>query len=199
MVPTGTWQFIASNPEATVDTVTAPGRRLPDDGRLDRDPGPFVGHLQVRHLLQRPGSVHRTNIAALEGEAEYEGPAFGKYVGRDAGASGAYQGAFTATAKLTADFGEEAIPEASRGEVGDFTSHSDHNLGDWQVILGSTPLNATNGFGGTDADGVVIGSVMADTSRAEGRRWESGAWEGAFFGNDVEDVTTVSGFRRGQL
>ena len=190
-VANGTWQFIASNPEATVTTARPDGDYLTMGAWIEIPDHP-AGLYKFTTFFSGRDPFIETGIDALEGEAEYEGPAFGKYVARDAGASGAVQGAFTATAELTADFGEENAAGTISGKVTDFASHSGHNLGDWQVILGSTPIvSASNGFGTTD--GVAVGSVLADDSRANGRRWETGAWEGAFFGNDVEDVTPYPG------
>ena len=52
-------------------------------------------------------------------------------------------------------------------------------LGDWNVVLDSVDFNNGVGTGGT---------VVGADSRADGRPWMAGGWEGQFYGNNDADA-----------
>ena len=130
------------------------------------------------------------NVEALEGSADYVGPAAGKFAAKSytAGAlQDAQAGHFTATATLTANFDADATPDTVdndglgmiSGMVRDFTASDGIDASDWEVTLGETPLSATevtfNGetsvdFGGGDVD-------------------SAGRWQGSFYNNTDADAT----------
>ena len=172
----GQWQFTATDPMATVGT-TRPDADYLTMGIWIEIPDAVEGTHKLSPFYGGRDPFVEANVAnALEGTAKYEGPAVGKYVTRGRGTNDAENGVFTATANLEAAFGEGDELGSISGKVTGFQGEGDHNLGDWQVTLGSVGLsNGANTFAG--------GSVMSDTSRANGRHWTTGEWEGQFFGN----------------
>ena len=113
-------------------------------------------------------------IQAIEGTASYSGPAAGKFVTKtfEAGVqTDANAGHFTATATLTAKFGEADEMGSIEGEVGHFTLNDTLSAA-WTVTLGSVDLTNNDSFeagvtdvnfGGADNEGV-------------------GTWTGSFYG-----------------
>ena len=104
--------------------------------------------------------IESTGIAALIGEATFEGAAVGKFAVYDPAATGGNAiigGHFTADAKLTADFDTALAPGTIEGMIDNFILNGDAGPGDpWSVALMSTPLSDTAILGGMTAGGVNI-------------------------------------------
>ena len=132
-------------------------------------------------------------IQAIEGKATYEGAATGKFA-METGSRLAptYDAdAFTATARLTADFGGDPDDDVTdntadgtiKGSITDFQRGDGSALAGWKVTLNEIALDAgdaTFGSAGpTDVDNAVaeIGGIKSDM----------GSWSGSFFGNGRED------------
>ena len=175
---------------------------LPDSGTRDYGLGVFAdGHAATE--------LTRANILALTGTATYEGPATGLYTKATYSApytppafpatlgdrpTDAQVGSFTATARITADFGTggSAVTGMS-GNVANFMENGEP-LGDWTVNLNSTDqvrstrpelLELFYGSTGGQADGQSL----------------SGQWGVQFYRNSASGfpdsavgVFTASGF-----
>ena len=127
------------------------------------------------------------NNDELHGTASYEGRAAGQYVTKDFSGgvlSGGTAGVFTATALLTANFGGDDIALNDQFNIrGSVTAFRDvernSSLDGWSVTLNKVDLApGSASFGGTADD-----TTTATLGGATG----TGAWEGAFFGNDRAD------------
>ena len=90
-------------------------------------------------------------VIALEGDADYEGPAAGLYaVTGDAAA----RGEFTATTKLTAAFGDENARGSVSGTISGF-KRDDGVANDWALALGKADVDETDVTGnGNIVDGI---------------------------------------------
>ena len=86
-------------------------------------------------------------------------------------------GEFTASAMLTADFGDGTDVGTISGEVMDFMANGE-SLGDWSVMLEEV------GFG-DGTSGVYTGTTAGMIGEAEG----TGSWTGQFFGGAATGVT----------
>ena len=127
-------------------------------------------------------------LTAIQGSATYQGAAAGKYVMKELGVIdgklepvSAVKGQFTATAELTADFGDGSEMGEIEGSVTDFLDGtSGKDLG-FHVNLRSADI----GSDGTWDDGEVSAThgTIPD---------ESGGWTGALFG-DVLEATHTAG------
>ena len=104
------------------------------------------------------------NIAALMGDATYTGSAFGRYAEREGEDRDA--GRFTATATLTAAFGDASAPGTVSGALSAFSGGND----DWSVNLDSAAIGTDGRF--DDEVTGHAGGVALD-----------GLWAGEFFGN----------------
>jgi hypothetical protein len=128
----------------------------------------------------------------IEGTATYEGPAAGKYVTKTFSAgvqTDAAVGHFTATANLTADFGENTGNLGTiEGSIASFEL-DDGASPSWSVMLEEAELEADGtfssstevNFGGEDTDSEVGGA---------------GVWNGAFYDaakKDADGPNTVIG------
>ena len=129
-------------------------------------------------------------VQLLDGNADYSGPAAGLFAvtGDDAA-----HGEFTATATLTAAFGNTTSPGAVSGKIADFM-RDDGVANDWSVTLGSTNiavnLGASNNEAGAD-DGKITG----------GSNDNIGAWEFRLYGPGTNgaDPTGIAGMFRAAI
>ena len=198
------WQFVAASSTSTVATT--------------RPDGDFVKIGWWRHVPDFSSGTHRfatfytgrdpfmaSSVQALEGKATYKGPAVGMYVSRRGGGSlAAIEGRFTALATLEADFGGDLTDDTAdstdwgmiSGKVTDFVAHTGlADLGDWQVTLGEASLEEGGNFVGT-----FSGDTADDeNSRANGRHFDTGGWEGQFYGNGGTTNTSYPGTVAGQF
>ena len=171
------WQFIATSSASNVATARPDGDYL-TIGFWRQSPDFSTGtHRFATFATGRdPFAGGQAAITALEGEAEYEGPAYGLYSAnfRVGDQFPDLEGFFSATAKLTADFGgdpdddaqADTIPGTISGTVSGFSG--DHPwVEDWNVVLGEAPL-----AGLADDDPVFNGSTVAENSRANGRHFD---------------------------
>ena len=178
----GTWTFTPDSRSAMVTQVTADSQYL------------YFGWWQ-RTTMTAGGDVLAfdpfyggtnpvTDVAAtLTGKAMYTGSATGKYATKSFDAGGlasAMAGEFTASAMLTADFGDGTAAGTISGEVMDFMANGE-SLGDWSVMLEEVD------FGDTTAvtSGVFTGTTASMIGDAEG----TGSWMGQFFGGAAAGVT----------
>ena len=134
-----------------------------------------------------------TTIQAIEGKATYVGAATGKFA-METGSRLAptYDAdAFTATARLTADFGgdpdDDAVDNVDdgtiKGSITDFQRGDGSALAGWKVTLNEIELDA----GG--ADFASTSQTADDNAVAEigGIKSGMGGWSGSFFGNGRDD------------
>ena len=135
------------------------------------------------------------NMSSLKGSATYAGPAGGMYVHKsltaDGGVASATSGAFTANAKLTANFGGPNVAERDwfsiSGIVNNFRDGTTKL--DWSLDLMRADF-ATRGTKGafetagqadfTGQDGTFAGDTTG-----------GGSWNGQFFGDSAPDVDTT--------
>jgi hypothetical protein len=93
------------------------------------------------------------NLDELEGKATYSGTAAGYFADRRVGVDDVASGTFTATADISADFGDATALGTISGAVTDFV-RDDGVETDWMITLGMLDLSATaDPGGGPDADG----------------------------------------------
>ena len=123
------------------------------------------------------------DIQALEGEVTYEGAAAGVYTMKDTIGGqvvGADSGEFTASAKLTAEFLNDAQAGSINGRIDTFMDADGEAMDGWEVTLKSAYLSNSNTFSSTTSAMVGAGT--------EG----SGSWEATFRGvaDDGDDTTT---------
>ena len=123
------------------------------------------------------------SIAALDGNADYSGPAAGLFAvtGDDAA-----HGEFTATATLTAAFGDATARGSVGGKVAAFV-RDDGVANDWSVTLGKADMAADAGSG----SGLVTG----------GSNDNIGAWEFQMYGSGANgaDPTGIAGSFRAAI
>jgi hypothetical protein len=118
---------------------------------------------------------------AIEGEVKYEGPAAGKYVTKTTTAgvvTDAAVGHFTATASLTADFGEDNQDVQSiNGKVDGFVldDGTGADASNWRVTLNEDG-SPTQAFNGTT--NVTFGGLTNENA---------GNWQGQFYGQGAMD------------
>ena len=131
-------------------------------------------------LVEGSDPFENSNIAGLTGTADYEGPAIGIYEQREAGSSEDVRiGSFVATAMLNVDFDSAAHATVS-GSITGFEDNG-QSLGDWEVRMPDTNIEATNRF---------EGSVLHLTRDGGDTVHENaGAWNGRFFGDTAGDST----------
>ena len=138
-----------------------------------------------------------SNVQLVEGKATYEGAATGKFA-METGSrlTPIYDAdAFTATARLTADFGGDGDAETAdtedgtiKGSITDFQRGDGRALDGWKVTLNQvtlTPDEATFSL----SDDATTADVSNDGAVAEigGSKSDSGSWSGEFFGNGRDD------------
>ena len=125
--------------------------------------------------------------AAIVGTARYSGPAAGKYATKTFTAgvqTDAAVGHFTATAKLTAKFGNKAgLGDGISGTVTGFEL-DDTNAVPWKVILEETDSYSDANFNGTTE--VDFGGGVTATDDG------AGAWQGSFYREGAEAADAPS-------
>ena len=120
------------------------------------------------------GSQPFTDILPNDGEATYEGQAFGRYAENQNGDKSSAR--FTAVAELTATFG------ATNSIDGDLTGFmTDGESRDWDLNLQSTEFDQQNNGDPVTFNGSVSGHGGAPD---RGGHNLDGIWNGQFFGND---------------
>lgn len=190
---TGTWTFtpdVDNNPQVVLQDadhmhfgwwVKTPAAAAAE-GQYLYDAEMFYGGSSV---------FHDGSIVALDGDADYSGPAAGLFAVKGENAA---HGEFTATATLTAKFADNATAGTINGKIAGFV-RDDGVANDWSVTLASTVINATGG--NTDA---APGST---NSRVTGGSNDNiGAWEFQMYGSSVattKDPTGIAGSFRAAI
>ena len=124
-----------------------------------------------------------SGLRALQSDAEYRGPATGLFAitGEDAASSGA----FTATARLTARFGDEADLGTVTGTVEGFTV--DGAEMPWTVELDAAGIGADGAISGSGADTArTVWSIGGDPGAAPGGTPPT--WRGQFHETGTDRV-----------
>ena len=142
-------------------------------------------------------SGHEANVTNdIEGTATYSGPAAGLYqtktytagVQTDAGV-----GEFTATASLTAKFGDAASPGTIGGTVTDFTLDGEAST-PWRVILEDALLaDGDNEFTGTTEVDFGAGPTASDRGTWGGSFYDAGDNADGELGTADDQPGTVAG------
>ena len=122
------------------------------------------------------------NINALRGEATYKGPAVGYYTMMDE------VGAFTASAELTADFGDAdgVADDTLMGRVSNFHDANGKAMDEMVVNLQSSALTDSGGLGATGT-----GTNRMTNGHANGVAW-SGSWRAQLSGAPDDKVEMLS-------
>ena len=160
--------------------ITIPDRRYQSygwwlqenaDGTVDAGPVHFLS----------TGFVMASGVTALEGTAEYKGPATGKYsIYSGAFSERSEAGHFTADAKLMADFGNSTENGRISGMIENFVTASGAK-DDWMVSLEASGMDATDGLNDTGAFSGktvwTIGEAVSDddTGTYIGNMYENGS------------------------
>ena len=190
-----TWVFQPDSVKATVDVSDEDyiwfGWWKDEPDEKTGDTASFVYGFRTAAGGSDP--VANGDVTAIEGKATYEGAATGKFA-METGArlSPTYDAdAFTATARLTADFGGDPDDEDEdtsdngtiKGSITDFERADGSALTGWKVTLNEISLNAAANFAST------AGGEGADNAVAEiaGSKSDSGSWSGMFFGTGRDD------------
>jgi hypothetical protein len=163
----GTWKFVATNSGRNVAE-----RRQDADylmlGWWVEEPVSATGDIRFGRFFAGSDPYTADQVAGLTGSATYVGPAVGKWATRVEESDTANKGVFSATADLTAVFGDA---DTVSGQVRDF----DIPGFDAVVVLAPTTPGTSN------IDGATFSGVTR--GEADGRDW-SGTWRGAFYGDD---------------
>ena len=115
-------------------------------------------------------------ISQLSGSATYQGPAVGQYSFYQPLTSHSEYGEFSATATLTADFGDIANTGGTvHGTIDQFADHPDWTLTLKQRAIAGGVIPTT----GTDATNAVSWQIEDEAVAAP----DSGTWEAAFYSN----------------
>ena len=186
-VPTGTWTF---TPTATGDALAKLDVAAVKEDAEYLDFGNW-GTFAYPELVETreygvfaKASAPGVALRQLEGKAEYKGMASGTYAKKMENPDGMLEptsyGGFTATAVLTAEFGQRntvapIAQNAVMGTISDFRDGGDPIDPDWEVTLEWAKFD--------DNDNGVIGGTTAGTTKAAGSMTE-GEWTGAFLGGD---------------
>ena len=129
-------------------------------------------------------------INALDGDADYSGPAAGLFAVKGDNAA---HGEFTATARLTAKFGNATDPGSINGKIASFV-RDDGVANDWSVTLASTAINTTGGN--------TAAAAGTTNSRVTGGSNDNiGAWEFQMYGPGTAgaDPTGIAGAFRAAI
>ena len=133
------------------------------------------------------------DFGGLEGEAEYVGPAAGRYAAKtfntNATLDSLRNGTFTATARLTARFGgvDIAASKANQieGVIDGFENEDGQDMPGWRVTL--NPIDTSAGL--NDGGGRIMTREAQDAGEnggvgggVAGSPVSSGGWEASFFG-----------------
>ena len=197
------WRFIANSADAMVRMRRPDGDYITFGWWLEKPDAPEGQHKFAPFYAGRDQFMS-ANVAALEGEATYEGQAAGKYAKRKRGTNEAESGIFRADASLMANFGgnpDDDVTDSTAGTVSGTIDNfvdasSGGSLGDWNVVLAMSGDIPTTGDPGAV---MVSGDIVNGDSRADGRAWYAGAWEAAFYGNNGTGNTDYPGSVAGQF
>ena len=128
-----------------------------------------------------PEDSRDTAVADVSGIFTYRGPAAGYYAIYQPLGGQSGHGAFTATATLTADFGDTDTDEGTvRGVINQFVGHPD-----WSVTLKQGNIvSGTNNDPGAGANGEVSWSIGGNAE-------EAGSWKAKFYSNIAEQTGVV--------
>ena len=125
------------------------------------------------------GAYDAGNLASVTGSATYNGAAAGVYVTKDISdgrITDASMGEFTASASLSANFGDGTDAGLIGGSISDFKDADGDAMEGWGVTLNSDFLGTTATFAGTTTGTTGPGATG------------TGSWEGMFYG-DPETAT----------
>ena len=125
--------------------------------------------------------ISDTEFRGLEGEAEFNGGAIGKYALKKVGRRAAKIGTFTATATFTADF--DATPTLS-GRITDFKEGGSSLGEDWEIFLGADASTAAT------LSNVGVGTTTSGASGEIASESVMGAWAATLHGSDNYDEFT---------
>ena len=120
-----------------------------------------------------------STIDEITGTATYKGASAGLYVLKDVSGgqvTGANSGNFTASATLTASFGDRSAAGAISGSVSDFMNAYGEPMAGWGVTLNAASLDGINND--DDASRMFSSSTRATTGSGTG----TGTWQGQFYG-----------------
>ena len=120
-------------------------------------------------------------VDTITGTAEYRGPAAGRYV------TGLQTAPFTASAALTADFGDPSNGGEVTGTISEFTD------GRGGMPLSSLEIRLD---AGTISDGLMLGTTSAHRNGGP-LHGGLGEWTAQFFGNDAADADKPTGVAGG--
>ena len=144
----------------------------------------------------------------LAGRARYSGVAAGKYVFRNLGANLNYNGIFTATATLAANFDREGGPDGVlgtgmigdadtvdaddiaaglKGSIENFMDENGDGLGNWKVTLSHDLFNRDD-----DSGNDAFGDGAATTTATIGAAQATGNWGATFHGTRTSDRNPAS-------
>ena len=155
---------------------------VPDDvyqqfgwwAEVDSSPDPEVADAHVMHNVVGVEANDPVVTGPMIGTAKYVGEAIGVYAIHAVLPAAAQSGYFSATATLTADFGDGNEMGSISGEIGNFSTSGGANLG--KVILASGALDASGNF-----DGATSWEFGGDAG--------SGNYAGRLFDNEVVGST----------
>jgi hypothetical protein len=210
---TGVWTFIpaflgpdgislAGDEEEQIasrlDDLPEPSVPVPDDNYLrygwwttvDEDDSTKIS---FRTFYGGAMAYSNGDFGGLEGEAEYVGPAAGRYAAKtfntNATLDSLRNGTFTATARLTARFGgvDIAASKANQieGVIDGFENEDGQDMPGWRVTL--NPIDTAVGL--NDGGGTIMTREAQDAGEnggvgggVAGSPVSSGGWEASFFG-----------------
>ena len=173
---TAEWTFKPTNPDAKVKSVAdaiyaSYGWWIHTDTDGDLTASAFV--------VDRGNVPDAVGLDGLQGTATYMGGAAGQYALTSATGGTNDAGAFTARAKLEADFSDNSIT----GTIDQFMG-ADGMSRDWSVELKEASLAATGGIS-RDAANDTVWTIGGNAAAA------SGAWSGSLQDNGKDGVPKV--------
>jgi len=176
LTSTGPWSFVATSADSMVGTTRPDGDYL-TFGNWQSYPEQAEGRYDFAAFYAGRDPFDAGNIDALIGTAKYNGNAGGHWAWRFHNSERAARSWFYADVALTAEFGDGTERGTISGEVTNFTTVPGIDLSSWHVELEAADI-AT---GLSTFSGTVGGN---GSTGASGIAWETGAWEGQFYGND---------------
>ena len=185
----GPWVFTPSSAGATVRVDDAEFMYFGWWARQDNASGNWT--YRTFHGPTETGANGNRSTAAeisqLTGTATYEGPAVGQYSFYQPLTQQSEYGEFSATATLTADFGDIANTGGTvQGTIDQFDNHPDWTLTLRQRDINTDGLIAPGDTG--DALNAVSWSIEGEALAAP----DSGTWEAAFYSNLSADQRTTA-------
>ena len=131
----------------------------------------------------------QAQVRALTGTVQYEGPATGLYLmstytgsGFSRPLTGSKVGSFTATARVTADFGTSSTIGSFGGSVTNFMENGE-SLGDWEVTMPSTMTTISGN------DVLYVGATAGTTGTSN----LTGSWSVQFYSDGATDGGWAAG------